>query len=277
MTYAQLPQLIDPVVMTIGGFALRWYGLMWIVAFSIVWMMLLWRLRVGEARHVPMLTKDVVGDMMLFALIGGVVGGRIGYAVFYDWTYFSTHPFALVWPFANGTFVGISGMSFHGGAIGIAVALWFFARRIKASFLRVVDFVVPAIPLGYAFGRIGNFLNHELWGRVTTSPLGMYFAQAPDGGTYLRHPSQLYEAFLEGVLLFGVVWFLRKRFTIRQGFLTGLFLVGYSVARFIGEFFREPDAHLGFVVAGLSMGQVLSVIMAMGGSGIMVAALLRHK
>ncbi len=276
MMYEQLPQLINPVIVTIGGFALRWYGLMWIVAFGVVWMLLVWRLRAGEVHHLPMLTRDAVGDMMLFALIGGVVGGRIGYALFYGSGYFLQNPLALVWPFADGTFVGISGMSFHGGVIGVAVALWLFACKRNIAFLALMDVVVPAVPLGYAFGRIGNFLNHELWGRVTTSPLGMYFVQAPDGGTLLRHPSQLYEAFLEGLVLFCLLWFLRNRFTARQGFLTGVFLLGYSVARFSGEFFRAPDAHLGFVLVGLSMGQVLSVAMAIVGGIILGIALKKE-
>lgn len=266
--YTNLPQFIDPVAISVGGFALRWYGLMWLAAFGTVWALLRLRVRRGEARALHDFTRDTVGDMIVLALVGAMVGGRLGYAIFYDWAFFAAHPLALVWPFAEGQFVGISGMSFHGGVLGVAGALWIFAQRQGWSLRAVFDFVVPAVPLGYMFGRIGNFLNHELWGRVTESPIGMYFMGAPDGGTLLRHPSQLYEAFFEGAVLFALLWCVRNRLAPRPGVLTGIFLVGYSLARFVVEFFRAPDAHLGFVIGTLSMGQILSVFTL--GIGLMI-------
>ncbi len=263
--YEHLPQMISPIALSIGGFSVRWYGLMWLVAFAVTWLLLMVRVRLRENQSLHGLTNNVLGDMVLMSALGGVIGGRLGYALFYDYMFFSEYPSALVWPFVNGHFTGISGMSFHGGAIGILCVLFFYAQKYKWSFLALTDFVVPAIPLGYFFGRLGNFLNHELWGRVTTYPIGMYFAEASDGGTVLRHPSQLYEAFFEGIVLFVLLWVLRNRFTSLRGFITGVFVCGYSVARYGVEFFREPDAHIGFVVLSLSMGQALSILMFLCG------------
>ncbi len=272
MTYAQLPQLIDPIAIDIGGFEVRWYGLMWIVAFVCVWAVLSLWVRNNDVGRLKNITRNDVEDIITVALVGALIGGRIGYVLFYASDFFIKHPVAIIWPFANGEFVGISGLSFHGGVVGVAMAIWLWARKKKWSLYALTDFIVPAVPLGYMFGRIGNFLNHELWGRETITKIGMYFQDAPDGGTILRHPSQLYEAFFEGVILFLVLWVARKKYQSYPGALTGMFLVGYAVMRTGVEFFREPDPQIGFVFGIMTMGQVLSVTMFLWGAFIIIRA-----
>ncbi len=264
--YVQLPQRIDPIAFYIGTFGIRWYAVMWIIALCIVWGVTRWRIARGEVR---ILTPAHLIDALTWAFLGAVIGGRLGYALFYDAAYFVQHPLALISPVRDGVFVGITGMSFHGGVVGITVALWLWARRTGVPFLRLADAIAVAAPFGYAFGRIGNFLNHELWGRVTTVPWGMFFGAAPDGGTLLRHPSQLYEAVGEGVVIGALLWFTRHRIARYPGMSVGVFLIGYSVVRFCLEYVRAPDAHLGFVFAGMTMGQALSFIL-MGVGGILV-------
>jgi len=274
--YHNLPQMIDPVAVQLGNFAVRWYGLMWLAGFFVVWALLVWRVRRGEVQRVLAgMRREDVSDVVIAAFFGAVLGGRIGYVLFYNFAYFAAHPLAVISPVVDGRFVGISGMSFHGGVVGAALALWVFARRRKWSLLALTDFALPAVPLGYLFGRIGNFLNGELWGRVTDSVLGMYFAAAPDGGALLRYPSQLLEAFCEGSVLFAVLWPLRMRLARWRGMMTGLFLCGYSIARFVVEFVRAPDVQLGFVAVGLTMGQLLSL--GMMGVGVVLLCTVRIR
>ena len=156
-------------------------------------------------------------------------------------------------------------MSYHGGLIGILLAVSWYVRKSKINYWEVMDLYVPVVPLGYTFGRLGNFINGELFGRVTTSPIGMYFPQAPEKA--LRHPSQLYEALFEGIFLFAILWGLRKK-SIPEGAMLALYIIGYGTVRFFIEYFREPDAHLGFVFASFSMGQVLCALMIAGGIGL---------
>jgi phosphatidylglycerol:prolipoprotein diacylglycerol transferase len=194
-----------------------------------------------------------------------VIGARLGYVLFYNLSYYLEHPLEIILPFSfsNGvTFTGISGMSYHGGLIGIILASWLYIRKAKLDWWSVVDLYLPAIPLGYTFGRLGNFINGELFGRVTTSSIGMYFPMAAKGE--LRHPSQLYEAFFEGIFLFAVLWSIRK-IKIPRGAMLALYLIGYGTVRFFIEYFREPDAHIGFVFLSFSMGQILCSLMIAGG------------
>lgn len=270
--WQHLPQHISPVIFQIGSFKLQYYGLMYIVAFGITYALVLYRLGHEDRFTV---TRDQVNDLTTYVIVGLMLGARLGYVVFYNLRYFAQHPLEIFLPFdfSDGlTFTGISGMSYHGGVIGILVAAWLYVRRHGLRLRDMADLYVPAIPLGYTFGRLGNFINGELYGRVTTAPIGMYFPLAPD--KILRHPSQLYEAFFEGVFLFIVMWNIRKVRSPR-GAMLAFYLIGYGVVRFVIEFFREPDAHLGPVLAWMTMGQVLCA--AMIAAGILLYLCLRQR
>ena len=238
---------IDPVAVQIGPLAIRWYGLSYVAGILIGWWLLSRRARRADAPFSP----EQVGDIVFFAALGGVLGGRIGYVLFYKFGTYVDDPLSIfaVWQ---------GGMSFHGGVLGFVIATAWFARRAGVSFLSVTDFVVPAVPVGLFFGRLANFINGELWGRVTDVPWGMVF---PGAGPLPRHPSQIYEAVLEGLVLFALLW--RYSAVPRPlGRVSGLFLLGYGAFRFAVEFVREPDRHLGFIAFDfLTMGQVLSLPM----------------
>ena len=240
---------IDPVLIQIGPFAIRWYALAYIIGLVAGWRYV----RRLVQRPGWQLTPLDVDDLLLYVTLGVVLGGRLGYVLFYRPGYYLSQPLEAlaVWQ---------GGMSFHGGVVGVIAAMWLFARLRKRSFLEVGDAVVCAVPIGLFLGRIANFINGELFGRVTDVPWGIVF---PHGGPEPRHPSQLYEAGLEGVLLFVVLavfaWRLRDPAT--AGRLSGIFLIGYALARSFAELFREPDAHLGFLWGGVTMGQLLSLPM----------------
>lgn len=260
--WQHLPRSIDPTIFEIGSFQLRYYGLMYIVAFALTYGLLVYRARRdGFSWYTP----ERIQDLMVWFIVGTILGGRLGYVLFYDLAYFAAHPLRIILPFEmNGgfRFTGISGMSYHGGVIGVVAAGFLFSRRHNRSFLTMLDFVAPAAPLGYTFGRLGNFINGELYGRATSVPWGMYFPLDPSG--QLRHPSQLYEAFFEGVFLFVILWSLRNQPRLRGGML-GLYLMGYGVVRFGIEFFRQPDPQLMFILGPLTMGQVLCGLMVLVG------------
>jgi phosphatidylglycerol:prolipoprotein diacylglycerol transferase len=260
--WQHLPQNISPVIFEIGGFKLQYYGLMYIVAFAITFFLVLYRLK-HENRFE--FTTDQIKDISTHLILGLIVGARLGYVLFYNFSYYIKHPLEIIVPFSfsNGfTFTGISGMSYHGGLIGATFAAWFYFNKAKLNWWSGVDLFVPVIPLGYTFGRLGNFINGELFGRATTSAVGMYFPMAPAG--QLRHPSQLYEAFFEGIFLFVILWSIRK-IKIPNGAMLALYLIGYGIVRFFIEYFREPDAHLGFVLFSFSMGQILCLLMVAAG------------
>jgi phosphatidylglycerol:prolipoprotein diacylglycerol transferase len=260
--WQHLPQNISPVIFEIGGFKLQYYGLMYIVAFAITFFLVLYRLK-RENRFE--FTTDQIKDITTHLILGLIVGARLGYVLFYNFSYYIEHPLEIIVPFSfsNGiTFTGISGMSYHGGLIGATFAALFYFKKTKLNWWSGVDLFVPVIPLGYTFGRLGNFINGELFGRVTTSAVGMYFPMAPAG--QLRHPSQLYEAFFEGIFLFVILWSIRK-IKIPNGAMLALYLIGYGIVRFFIEYFREPDAHLGFVLFSFSMGQILCLLMVATG------------
>ena len=232
---------INPVALSIGSLEIRWYGLMYVVGFLIGWWL-------GRRRAVQNGWKERdIDDFVVIGMLGCILGGRIGYVLFYDLPVYLRDPMEAL-RFWNG------GMSFHGAAIGLALTFFYFAKTRNCHFIDLADVATPLIPPGLMFGRIGNFINGELWGKVTDLPIGVVF---PEGGPYPRHPSQLYEAALEGLVLGIVLWIYSSKQRPR-GNVAGLFAMGYSLARFVVEFVRVPDAQLGYLAFGwLTMGQVL--------------------
>ena len=254
----------DPVAISIGPLAVHWYGLMYLCAFMAVIVLGRWRIARSQAVPAPIDARGL-DDVLLYGVLGVVVGGRLGYVVFYKPAYYLAHPLEIfaIWQ---------GGMAFHGGMIGVIVALALFARQRRLSFFAVTDFIAPMVPLGLAFGRLGNFINGELWGRVTDPaviPWAMVFPQAGDG--LARHPSQIYQLLLEGALLFALLWwYSASRRPLAA--VSGAFLIGYGLCRFLAEFAREPDQFLGLLSLGLSMGQWLSIPMMVIGAVMWVAA-----
>jgi phosphatidylglycerol:prolipoprotein diacylglycerol transferase len=254
---------INPVALQLGPVAIHWYGLTYLVGFGLFFLLATLRLRHQPfaSVHGPQAwTRRDVEDMLFLGVLGTVVGGRLGYCLFYKPGYYSTHPLEIfaVWQ---------GGMSFHGGMLGVAISQWWFARTRGKPFWQVMDFVAPCVPTGFAAGRIGNFINGELWGRFSDPdlPWGMVF---PSSGSMLpRHPSQIYQFLLEGVLLFVLLW-LYARKERKRAQVTAAFLVGYGTLRFIAEFFREPDAFLGLLKFNMSMGQWLCLPMIVFGVGL---------
>lgn len=238
----------DPIALSVGPLAIRWYGLMYLLGFMCFW--ILGRMRTKESWRG--ITDDDLDNLLFYGVFGVILGGRIGYCLFYQPGYYLTHPLEIlaVWH---------GGMSAHGGLLGVIVAMFLYSKVKKLSFWTIADFVAPLVPLGLLFGRIGNFINGELWGRPASPdlPWAMIFPEANDGGVP-RHPSQIYEAGLEGLALFIFVWLISRR-EQAPGKVAGAFCLGYGVARFTVEFFREPDAFLGLQALGLSRGQWLTI------------------
>lgn len=260
--WQHLPGHIDPVIFQIGSFRLQYYGLMYLVAFAFTYFLAVYRISHEKKWEID---RDGIQGVMMSMIIGLIVGARLGYVIFYQPGYYLQHPLEIIMPFkfSNGfRFTGISGMSYHGGLIGAAIGNVWYVTKNRLNVRKTADLFLPCIPAGYTFGRIGNFINGELWGRITNAPIGMYFDSAP--GNDLRHPSQLYEAFGEGIVLFVLLWLLRNRFRT-SGSMLALYLIGYGGIRFIIEYFREPDAQLGFVFLSFSMGQLLCSAMIAAG------------
>ncbi len=252
MANEPLTHNIDPVAVSLFGFDVYWYSLMYLVAFGFFWW--LGSIRANKP-NAPLKQADV-SDLLFWGVIAVIAGGRLGYVLFYVPDEWLANPL-MVLNIRDG------GMSFHGGLLGVITMIWFYARHLGIGFFRLADFVVPLVPTGLAAGRIGNFIGGELWGRPTDLPWGMVFPAASD--EISRHPSQLYQAGLEGVALFALLWWYSSR-TRPIGAVSGFFLIGYGVFRFIAETFREPDAHLGFVAFDwLTQGQLLSVPMVVAG------------
>ena len=261
---------IDPVALSLGPLKIHWYGLTYLAAFAMFWVLARKRMT-----HSPWAERVALGqwsiqkidDLLFYGVLGVVLGGRLGYCLFYMPDYYLTHPLEII-------YVWQGGMSFHGGMLGVIIAMAWTARRENLHWLEVTDFVAPCVPTGLAAGRVGNFINGELWGRVAdpSLPWAMKFPGSP----LPRHPSQIYQFLLEGLLLFVVLWWLAKK-PRPMGWLSGAFLLGYGALRFTAEYFREPDAFLGLLAAGLSMGQWLCVPMLLAGAGLMVWANRRQS
>lgn len=302
-SYVNFPEWISPVVLPF--LPVRWYAVMYIVAFYLAYVVFRRYCRGGVLGN---MNSDNATDLFLFAISGLILGARIGSCLLYEGsTYYITHPWMMFWPFKNGSFVGLPGMSYHGGVLGALLGVVLFAGKRGYKILDLCDGICISVPLGYTFGRLGNFINGELWGRCTGTSYGMIFPAAPSfstseewvriaaekagiayaNGSFVnlpRHPSQLYEAFFEGIFLFFVLWFavkpLVEKHNLGRGVLTGAYIGGYGLVRFIIEYFREPDPELGFVIAlgketeptalflsffNISMGQVLCFIMVVTG------------
>lgn len=248
--FRNIPGLIDPIALELGPLSIRWYALCFVGAFLVAWLLTMYRIRKGEGEF----KRDFIESLFFVAFVGAIIGGRIGYAVIYDPAFFLGNPFSLIvpWDMSTGQWIGISGMSFHGALVGVLLACYLFVRSRKASFLELADFIAPTIGLGYALGRLGNFLNGELYGRITDGFPGMYFESE------LRYPSQLFEGFAEGLVPFTILWMMRNR-PWRPGTLFVSYLALVSIGRFLAEFYRQPDPQIGFVAYGLTMGQALSI------------------
>jgi phosphatidylglycerol:prolipoprotein diacylglycerol transferase len=264
LTYPDL----DPVALKLGPLSIRWYGLAYITGLVLGWRYTVWL--AGQKRFNGPASRPTAADLddfLFWAMAGVLIGGRMGIVLFYKPHEYLADPISIfkIWE---------GGMSFHGGMLGVVVALILFTRRRGIPLFHISDLVACAAPIGLFFGRLANFVNGELWGRVTDSPLGMVF---PTGGPLPRHPSQLYEAASEGLILFAILAVLAQQSPIRRrdGMLTGIFLVGYAVARSTCELFREPDSYLGFIIGGISMGQILSFPMLIVGAAFIIYALRR--
>ncbi len=297
--YIPFPSWISPEI--IPGFPVRWYALMYLIAFGLTYVLVMHQVKKRKLSF----THDDMSSLFMWVILGLLLGARLFAALFYDPSgFFLRNPWMIFWPFRNGQFVGFQGMSYHGGLVGAVVGGYLYSKAKNISFLQIADLFTAAIPLGYTFGRLGNFINGELWGRVTTASWGMIFPHAQPFSTrhewvrsvadtvgisyregelinLPRHPSQLYEAFLEGILLWVILWFfLRKRALRIPGMMLSSYLIGYGTARFLVEYVREPDADLGFIIQwgsehepaalfhsllNISMGQILSFLMIAAG------------
>ena len=246
---------IDPAIFRIGSLEIRWYGLMYVLSFLAIIYLVKYQIKKFNLKQF----EPHLDNLNMVLIISVILGGRLGYVLFYNFSYYIRHPLEIL-----ATWLG--GMSFHGGLIGVVLGGFIFCRIKKIDFWRTADLYTVPLPIGLGLGRIGNFINGELYGRTTDVPWGMVF---PGGGPIPRHPSQLYEAFLEGLVLFIILWLLKGR-KLASGSMLAIFITLYGVFRTIVEQFREPDAHIGFLVGSLTMGQLLSSFMILGGIALFV-------
>lgn len=311
--YIDFPSWISPLV--VPFLPIRWYAVMYLVAFAVAYLLFRYQCRHGELNG---MSADDSLTLFCYTIGFLIIGARVFSVLFYDGTwYYWTHPWMIFWPFRDGQFIGLPGMSYHGGLIGAVFGCWLFKKKYNYRFFDLSDHLIAGIPLGYTFGRLGNFINGELWGRVSTKSFAMVFPDAPSYSTNLewvrqtadsigmsysatsmlnlpRHPSQLYEALFEGVVLWLIIWFLIRPIAKKRsskngpGILTGAYFIGYGLARFIIEYFREPDSQIGFVIAlgketeplalfksflNISLGQVFCFAMILAGAGVILFAL----
>ena len=311
--YVDFPSWISPFV--VPFLPIRWYALMYLVAFTIAYLLFRYQCKHGELNG---MSADDSLSLFCYSIGFLIIGARVFSTLFYDGTwYYWTHPWMIFWPFRNGQFIGLPGMSYHGGVVGAIFGGWLFARRHNYKLIDLADHAIAGIPLGYTFGRLGNFINGELWGRVSTSSIAMVFPDAPRYSTELgwvrevadkigmeytqgsilnlpRHPSQLYEALFEGVVLWLVLWFIIRPIAKRRkdkngpGIISGAYFIGYGLARFIIEYFREPDSQIGFVISlgketeplalfksflNISLGQIFCLLMIIGGIALIIYAM----
>jgi phosphatidylglycerol:prolipoprotein diacylglycerol transferase len=251
----------DPIAINVFGLPIRWYGLMYLAGFVAFVTLARYRVRRGFGNG---LTTDDIDDLLMYGVFGVILGGRLGYVLFYKPEHYLAHPAEMLQIWSGG-------MSFHGGFLGVLIAVAIFCWRRRKRWIEVMDFVAPMCPLGLAAGRLGNFINGELPGRPTTVPWGMWFPQA-DPTPVARHPSQLYQFALEGLLLFAILWWFSRK-PRPAGQVSAAFLIGYGALRFIAEFTRQPDDFLGLLALGLSMGQWLSIPMILAGIGLWIWSL----
>jgi phosphatidylglycerol:prolipoprotein diacylglycerol transferase len=258
---------IQPEIFSLGPLSVRWYGMMYVLGFAAAWSLGRSRAK-KQARLGGPFSPAQFDNLLLYGLLGVIIGARLGYVIFYKFSYYAQNPLEIfaLWH---------GGMSFHGGLLGVILIVWLGGRNYASPFLRTMDFIAPLAPPGLFFGRIGNFINAELWGRTTTLPWGMIFPSR-EAGPLPRHPSQLYEAALEGLVLFALLWFFSRK-PRPEGAVSGLFLAGYGCFRFTVEFAREPDAHLGFIWGPLTMGMLLCVPMLALGAFLLLRAYRREK
>lgn len=255
---------INPEIVRIGPLVIRWYGLMYLIGFASAYFLIP---RQRRARDLG-LRGEILQDLIFWLAVGVIVGGRLGYIIFYQYDslmFYLRNPLEII-------AIWHGGMSFHGGFIGAVIAGYRFSLKRSIPFIELSDCVMPVVPIGLGLGRIGNFINGELYGRPSTVPWAMVF---PHGGSLPRHPSQLYEAFGEGLLLFAVLWILQSK-NPRPGILTASFIIGYGIVRFFLEFFREPDPQIGFIMGFFTMGQLLCSIMIVGGCVLLGYSLRRQ-
>ena len=310
--FINYPSWISPYV--IKGLPIRWYAVMYVFAFATAYILFMGLLKEKENRDIK---KESAEDLFIYCVIGLLIGARLGSCLFYDDAlYYLSHPWLIFWPFRNGEFVGLPGMSYHGGVIGAIVAGLIYTKVKKISFLRFADLITSAIPFAYTWGRLGNFINGELYGRVTTSRLGMVFPTAErfstthqwvrsvadtvgivySPGDYVnlpRWPSQLFEAFFEGIVLGIIIWFvvrkIKKKRNMADGTILASYLMGYGLIRFILEYFRQPDSDIGYVIGhssniylfesvlNISKGQVFCLLMVIGGLALLLCVNLIAK
>ena len=303
--FINYPSWISPYV--IKGLPIRWYAVMYVFAFATAYILFMGLLKEKENRDIK---KESAEDLFIYCVIGLLIGARLGSCLFYDDAlYYLSHPWLVFWPFRNGEFVGLPGMSYHGGVIGAIVAGLIYTKVKKISFLRFADLITSAIPFAYTWGRLGNFINGELYGRVTTSRMGMVFPTAErfstthqwvrsvadtvgivySPGDYVnlpRWPSQLFEAFFEGIVLGIIIWFvvrkIKKKRNMADGTILASYLMGYGLIRFILEYFRQPDSDIGYVIGhssniylfesvlNISKGQVFCLLMVIGGLALLL-------
>jgi phosphatidylglycerol:prolipoprotein diacylglycerol transferase len=254
---------INPVLVTIGPVKIHWYGVMYLLAFAMAWFLGNYRAKLSKGQWTPV----NISDLIFYCMVGVVIGGRLGYMIFYSLPHFMADPLSVIeiWQ---------GGMSFHGGLIGVLIAIGLFSYRYRKSFFEVTDFTAPLVPLGIAAGRLGNFINSELWGKTTQLPWGIVF---PRVDSLPRHPSQLYELLLEGIVLFFIVWIFSAKPRPRMA-ISGVFSLGYGIFRIILEFFRVPDPQHGYLAGGwLTMGQLLSIPLIILGTILVVLAYSGRK
>ncbi len=315
LLYTDFPRWLSPVI--IPGLPLRWYGMMYLVGFGLTWVLVRRLIRREMLPLQRAVSDDDLTNLFFWSIVGLLLGARFLAALLYDTTgRYLAQPWLIFWPFdGNGNFTGLQGMSYHGGLIGAVVAFIVYARVKRIPILEMGDIFTTAIPLGYTFGRLGNFINQELYGRITSSRWGMLFPHATPvptshpavqeiaettgidivGQSFInlpRHPSQLYEAALEGVVLWAIMWFVIRPHRPFRGFMIGVYLIGYALARFVAEFFRAPDPGIDFVIQwgpadnpnwlllsplNLTMGQLLSLLMAASGVAVLLFFRYLHK
>ncbi|MEI7941703.1 MAG: prolipoprotein diacylglyceryl transferase [Candidatus Riflemargulisbacteria bacterium] len=253
--WQNLPFHINPIALNIGPLQFRWYSIMYLLSILTVFFLYIRHCKKNNLNY----NLDKAYELFIYSFMGIIIGARIGYALFYEFSTFLASPLLLINPFQNGELVGISGLSYHGGAIGFLLAMLLYCKKYKLNFFNITNILSLYVPLGYTFGRIGNFLNQELYGRATTSLLGMYFPG--DDQKLLRYPSQLAEAFMEGIFIYILILLISKTIPASKKIITPLYCLLYGTARFLTEFIREPDNFQTLFINVFTYGQILSIIM----------------